>query len=290
METATVIEALNAASARQRRCVLPWPAAGEVAPESTWWTSPELVSLVGTPAWQACDLAARRRLSFYEAAAFFSMNVHNERRLIAGARERRARTADPAVAAYLDHFAREEDEHSAMFGEFCQRYAGRLYPDRSVAFASDVAAAAGEEDFVFFARVLLFEEIVDAFNVAMARDVRLPEIVRAIHRCHHRDEARHLVFGREMVQRLWTAHAPAWPAATRRALGAHLRAFVAATGRELCSADAYRDAGLAEPRALRALAAASPAAAARLNLAVARSAAFFAELGLPLAAAGEVSS
>ena len=278
-----LLATLNRASERQRRTT-PERAADGPTPEreAGWWSPPELISLAGTPAWEAMDGAARRRLSFWETVAFFSMNVHNERRLVAGAIERRDRVEDPEVGAYLDHFVREEQEHTALFETFCARQAGGTFPDRALAFpatADRLGPAAG--DFLFFGRVLLFEDLVDRFNVACALDGRLPDPVRGVHRRHHRDEARHLLFGKEMLRRLWSAHQARWSDATRATLAGQLRGFRLAAWRELFSVDAYRAVGLDRPLELRRAALASPAAADRFRWATTRNLSFIAELGLP---------
>jgi hypothetical protein len=280
-----LLATLSRASERQRQSLLPQGAPSSLVEpdrDGAWWSPPELVSLAGTAAWARMDEGARRRLSFWETVAFFSLNVHNERRLVAGARHQRQRAADPQVAAYLDHFVREEQEHTALFEAFCARHAGGTFADRAVAFPPPAGAAAeGSEDFLFFGRVVLFEDLVDRFNVACARDARLPASVREIHRRHHRDEARHLLFGREMLRRLWSAHRPGWPEATLAALAAQLRQFLAATWRELFSVDAYRAAGLERPLELRRAALASSAAAERLRWAAGRGLHLLEELGLP---------
>ena len=120
---------------------------------------------------------------------------------------------------------------------------------------------------MFFARVLLFEEVVDAINLRTARDPRVAQPVRAIHEYHHRDEARHLAFGREMLRRLWLEHAAAWSARERAATAAHLDGYLASVGRDLCSVDALRAAGLSEPHMLRRVALSSAAHARRLQAA-----------------------
>ena len=36
---------------------------------------------------------------------------------------------------------------------------------------------------------------MDAFDIKMAEDARLPALVQQINRVHHHDEARHIAFG-----------------------------------------------------------------------------------------------
>ena len=58
---------------------LEWPASVDT---SAWNFTPELISLYDTPAWHQLDDSARKRLSFYEAVNFFSLNIHGEKYLI----------------------------------------------------------------------------------------------------------------------------------------------------------------------------------------------------------------
>jgi hypothetical protein len=167
------------------------------------------------------------------------------------------------VAHYIHHFLAEENQHMTWFGGFCRRYAGGIYADRKVALPRSYAP--GEEDLLFFAKVLVFELIVDAFNLRMAKDDRLHPLVREINRRHHEDESRHLAFGRLVVEDLWRRHAPAWPPETRHAIKAYMAAYVDATWREYFNPDVYRDAGLASPYRVARDALVAPAARARID-------------------------
>ena len=52
-----------------------WP---REIPADGWCTSPELVSLYGTPAWDELDEPGRKRLAFHECVSFFSINIRRE--------------------------------------------------------------------------------------------------------------------------------------------------------------------------------------------------------------------
>ncbi len=236
---------------------LAWPAA---LADDAWCMSPELVSLYGTPAWDALDDGGRRRLAFFECVNFFTLNIHGERALMEGI-ARRLYARDLADHAhYLHHFLAEENQHMTWFGGFCQRYAGKLYPDRKLVLPREHAP--GEEDVLFFARALIFELLVDTFNRRMANDDRLHPLVREINRRHHEDESRHLAFGRLLVEDLWRRHAPRWNPATRAAIPAYLAAYLTASWKEYYNPDVYKDAGIADPIrvAREAFAAAAPRA------------------------------
>jgi para-aminobenzoate N-oxygenase AurF len=239
-ETVATLTAASRRKAIDPYAALEWP---RTLDRAHYFMSPELISLHGTETWESLDEPARHRLSFWETVNFFSLNIHGERPLVAGLAARLYRDGSEGVEAYLHHFLDEENDHMVYFGGFCRRYAGKVYPDRKLAFPREYAP--GEEDFLFFAQVLLFEEIVDAYDTACARDERLEPTARRIHLLHHLDESRHLVFGRRYVAELFERHAAAWSAETLARVRSHLAAFLTTTWGEYYNPSVYADAGLA---------------------------------------------
>ncbi|WP_405163142.1 diiron oxygenase [Nocardia sp. NBC_01499] len=219
-----------------------WPTS--VEPEADWFTSPEHVSLYGTPLWDDLDEGGRMRLAFWEAANFYSLNIHGEKTLMNGLASRLYRKDLLNVTDYLHHFLDEENKHSIYFGGFCTRYA-RIYPSHQVQLSAE--RARDVEDFLFFAKTMVFEEIADELNRIQAGDDRLHPLARFINDNHHREETRHLVFGREVVAALWQACAPSWDTETVAAVRAELRDFFLASWREYYNPMVYADAGFAEP-------------------------------------------
>ncbi|MEO8218109.1 MAG: diiron oxygenase [Acidobacteriota bacterium] len=225
---------------------LQFPASVPVGEE--WFTSPELISIHGTPAFDGMDDAQQRKLSFYEAVNFFSLNIHGEKALLEGLARRLYDPELTELSPYLHHFLDEENKHMIYFGTFCSRYGGKVYEDRTIAFHRQYAP--GEESFLFFARVLIFEEIVDYFNRKMARDERLNKVARRINALHHADEARHLVFGRSVVRELFVRFAGQWSAGTLLAVRQHLLGYFRVVWREYYNPEMFKDAGIAHPRQL----------------------------------------
>jgi P-aminobenzoate N-oxygenase AurF len=232
-----------------------WPE--RVDPERDWFSTPEYVSLYGTPVWTELDEPAQRRLAFHEAAGFYSLNIHGEKSLMQGLAARLYRSDLVEVADYLHHFLDEENKHSIYFGGFCTRYA-RVYRSRQLPLGGE-ARSRDVDDFLFFAKTLIFEEIVDRYNWVQARDRRLHPIARFINDNHHREEARHLVFGRCLVTALWNACAPEWSPSTKDEIRDDLGQFLAASWREYYNPDVYADAGLAQPWELAEAAWSAPA-------------------------------
>jgi len=219
-----------------------WP---ESVERPRWFTSPELISMYGTPRWDLLDDAQRKELSFWEAVNFFSLNIHGEKALMEGLAQRLYQPGLEEAAEYLHHFLDEENKHSVWFGTFCMRYAAKVYPDRKVGFPGEFAE--GEEDFLFFARVAIFEEIVDRYNVAMGRDDRLVPVARLINAHHHAEETRHLIFGRRVVEHLWRRHSPSWSDDVIANIRRYLADYLVSTWREYYNPDVYRDAGVDDP-------------------------------------------
>ncbi len=231
---------------RNPYAAIDWP---EKMDRAQWFTSPRFISLNGTPAYEALTEEKRKELSFFEAVNFYSLNIHGERPLCKGIAERLYRPEHRDVSPYLHHFLAEENNHMIYFATFCEKYAGKIYPDRHLAFPRDFAD--GEEDFLFFAHTLIFEEIVEFYNVKMSKDPALEPTARAINLLHHRDEARHLVFGRKLTKHLFQAHAPQWTQEVLAGVRENLSNFILSTWREYYNPDVYRDAGLPSPHDLR---------------------------------------
>lgn len=237
-----------------------WP---DALAADEWCFTPELLSLHGMPEYEALSEPARRRLSFHEAVNFFSLNLHGERMLVAGLASRATAPEWRELASYLAYFRADEERHMASFGEFCRRYAGGMHPARSLAMPR--AYASGEADLLFFAKVLVFEEIVDVYNQRMAADARLSPLVREINRRHHLDERRHLAFGRALVRTLHARRAPSWSPAVVRRVRTTLERHVTACLHDYFSVDVYRAAGFGDPYWLRERAITHPGSQARLR-------------------------
>jgi hypothetical protein len=235
-----------------------WP---ETIEGDHWFTSEDLISLSGTGVYDRLDESRKKKLSFLEAVNFYSLNIHGERALMEGLAHRLYRKNPPEVSAYLHHFLDEENKHMIFFGTFCTRYAGKVYPDRKIVFPREYEP--GEEDFLFFVKVLVFEEIVDVFNVTQSEDANLHTIARQINQMHHQDEMRHLVFGRAIVDELFQKYSPTWKPETLEAIRDYLPDYIRATWKEYYNADVYRDLGLSDPHDVQEKALESPATQAR---------------------------
>jgi len=225
---------------------LEWP---ESLEREQWFMTPELISLHGTEHYDALDENQQQILSFFELINFFSINIHGERMLIEGLAKRLYRKHTETVSPYLHHFLDEENKHMFYFGRFCNLYAGKVYAEKKLPVEREYAD--GEEEFLFFARVMLFEEMVDIYNRRMAKDQQLVPISREINWLHHFEEARHLVFGRRIVEELFETHANGWHPEVRQRIADELAHFLDATWKDFFNPEVYKDAGLQTVYALR---------------------------------------
>src|SRR5207247_3182916 len=140
---------------------------------------------------------------------------------------------------------REETKPMVSILNSCLRFATNIYPDKKMVHPRDYAP--GEEDFLFFAKVLIFEKIVAVYNKRMAADPRLHPTAREINRLHHRDESRHLAFGRRLVKELFDRHSPGWAPEVLSGVREYLGDYIRSTWQEYYNPAVYKDAGLPNP-------------------------------------------
>ncbi|AYN38646.1 AurF domain containing protein [Streptomyces dangxiongensis] len=234
-----------------------WP---ESLPDDMWWMSPELTTTHGTSVAGRLSEKELYALSKFESINFYSLNVHGIRELLIEVTRRIHTKGFETPSEFFHHFIGEENEHMWFFAEFCLRYGGKIY--RQPAGASAEIPKSDVESLLVFARILIFEELVDHFNSRMAVDTGLHETIRAINRIHHQDESRHIAFGRELVTALFTDVKRTATEQELTAIGDYLRRYMTYSFESLFNPHVYRDAGLADPLAVREELLTSPARAA----------------------------
>ncbi|WMX46377.1 diiron oxygenase [Streptomyces roseicoloratus] len=232
-----------------------WP---DRLPEDMWWMSPELTTTHGTEWAEKLTPQQLHTLSKHESINFYSLNVHGIRELLVEVVNRIHTAGFETPSEFFHHFIGEENEHMWFFAEFCLRYGGRIYK-QPAGGAEGTAPSEKIQSLLVFARILIFEELVDHFNAKMAEDERLHETIRGINRIHHQDESRHIAFGRELVGLL---HQDLRETATEQELddvSAYLRRYMKHSFESLYHPQVYRDAGLENPHAVRRALLESPA-------------------------------
>ena len=253
-----------------------WP---EQLQEGAWCMPPELISIYGTPVWDAMDEAQRKRLSLYEICNLFSLVLQGERLLVQGLAHRLYQSGnDKDITGYLHHFLDEENKHMVMFGEFCNRYIGKVYPEKKIALPREFAK--GEEEVVFFCLAMVVEELGDYYNVVIEKDERCDPLVREINKVHHIDEARHLAFGRVYAAELFDRYSPQWSPETLAGFRQWLAGYLKSSWADYYNPTVYRDAGLADSYEIRQAALAHPACIAHRQRAAAKVVDYFVRTGM----------
>src|SRR5436305_2733916 len=219
-----------------------WP---EALPDEQWWMTPDLLTVAGTRF--AAELPEERlqALSKWESIHFYSLNVHGIRELLLEVVKRVQAPGYDEESEFFHHFIGEENEHMCFFATFCWKYGRKIYPNRKLAFSIDEVAP-DVESFLVFSRILIFEEIVDFFNLRMGRDEALHPIIRQVNSIHHQDESRHIAFGREIVKKLFHHVAATQPADQVAEAQDYLKRYLVASIQSLYSPAVYRDVGIAE--------------------------------------------
>ena len=253
-----------------------WP---EALVADAWYMPPDLMSIYGTAAYDALDDGQRRRLSLYELGNFFSLVLQGERPLVQGLVHRLySKSNTPQITEYLHHFVDEENKHMVMFGEFCNRYVGKVYPEKKISLPR--AYAKGEEEVAFFCKVMVVEELGDFYNLEIEKDECVDPLVRELNRVHHIDEARHLAFGRSYLSEVFERFRPGWSDAELAGFRAWLGDYLRASWGDYYNPSMYRDAGLTDSYELRQMAMSHPACSAHRQRASAKLVAYFIKNGL----------
>lgn len=237
---------------------LEWPDALE---GDYWYMAPELMGLYGTKLWDQLSEAQLKRLSFWELVNFFSLIVNGEKLVVEGFTKRLFVETSVDMGEFIHHFVDEENKHIQYFGRFCTQYGRKIYLDENQYLPP------GEDDLVFLAKVMIFEQISDHFNVAMMEDKRLHPLVQQINRLHHFDEARHIAFGKRAV--LATFEAIYGKASPEKLNGMreYLNAFIDSAWESYFNPKVYEDAGIDKAYSVAQLAHRNPVSTARFNAA-----------------------
>jgi hypothetical protein len=223
-----------------------WP---DTLPEQAWWMSPELTTTFGTDVARELSEEQLFALSKFESINFYSLNVHGIRELLIEV-TRRIHTDEFATpSGFFHHFIGEENEHMWFFAEFCQRYGRKIY--KQLRGGAETVPPGNADSLLVFARILIFEEFVDHFNLKMASDGRLDETIRHINRIHHQDESRHIAFGRELVRILFESFRSRATPEELDHVRRYVKRYLSYSFESLYNPQVYRDAGIPKPLDVR---------------------------------------
>lgn len=200
--TAVLADRLLRSSARHSydpEVDLDWEA--EAVP-GLWWMQPERVSLYGTPLWDTLSLEQQIELSRHEVASIASVGLWFEI-LLMQLLLKDVYRSDPRTERthYMLTEIADECRHSTMFGKSIGKFGVPAYgprtPLKRVARVFPlIARGAGA-----YASILIGEEPVDRWQRDMMGDERIQPLVRMTARIHVLEEARHVSFARDEMEK-----------------------------------------------------------------------------------------
>lgn len=241
----------------------------------------ELISIHGTELWESLDEAARLKLSLYECGNLFSLTLQGERPLVAGLSDRLySKRLSEAATEYMHHFIDEENKHMVMFGLFNHKYVGKVYPEKKIVIPGQREYAKGEEEISFYCKVLVVEEVGDYYNIRMMVNDEIEPIAKQISWVHHRDESRHLAFGRQHLQELAAKYIPEWSDEEKARFQTWLVQYLKSSWNDFYNPSMYKDAGLEKPYEVRKMALAHPATKAFREKATKKLSGYFVRAGI----------
>ena len=174
------------------------------APEvpGLWAMQPERMSLYGTKLWDSLSEEQRQELSKHEVASVASVGLWFEIVLMQLLLKDvyRSDPTDPRTHFTLTEIA-DECRHSTMFGRSIGRfgvpaYGPRPHIRRLAKVFPLISRGAGA-----YASILIGEEPVDRWQRAQMNDERIQPMVRMVSRIHVMEEARHVTFAREELEK-----------------------------------------------------------------------------------------
>ncbi|MGF1608807.1 MAG: diiron oxygenase [Kiloniellales bacterium] len=216
---------------------------------SSYWMSPELLSVYDTEFWDELPEEQRNALSKWEMVSFLSLNIHGIKDLLFSVIDLIHTDTFEDASEYFHHFIDEENNHMWFFAEFCRRYAKKMYENKRITLDRNDSVEA--EHFITFSRILIFEKMVAYYNQYMMKDGRLDPILQGINKMHFSEESRHLAMGQEMIRVLGKRVRESDAAPTMAEIRRSLDDYATLCVNSFYNPAAYRDAGIAEPYAFR---------------------------------------
>jgi hypothetical protein len=174
------------------------------APEvpGLWAMQPERMSLYGTRLWDRLSDEQRKELSKHEVASIASVGLWFEIVLMQVLLKDvyRSDPTDPRTHFLLTEIA-DECRHSTMFGRAIgahgvPAYGPRPQIRRLAKIFPLIARGAGA-----YASILIGEEPVDRWQREQMNDSRIQPLIRMVSRIHVLEEARHVTFAREELEK-----------------------------------------------------------------------------------------
>ncbi len=167
-----------------------------------WWMQPERMSLYGTPLWDRLTEEQRITLSQHEIASIASVGLWFELVLMQ-LLLKDAYRSDPTTARthYVLTEVADECRHSTMFGRAIGTFGVPAYGPRASAKKLGHAIPSVLRGAGAYAATLIGEEPIDRWQREMMNDERIQPLVRMVSRIHVVEEARHVTFARDELEK-----------------------------------------------------------------------------------------
>ncbi|MGZ4460846.1 MAG: AurF N-oxygenase family protein [Nocardioidaceae bacterium] len=170
--------------------------------DGKWFMPPERVSLYGTPIWQSWTEEQRIELSRHETASIASVGLWFEI-ILMQLMTRDLYQQDPCSrrTQYALTEIGDECRHSVMFGRAIEKVGVPAYGPTPVVHQLGRGFKAMASGVSAFASILVAEEILDRWQRELMRDERVQPLIRMVSRIHVLEEARHMTFARDEIER-----------------------------------------------------------------------------------------
>jgi hypothetical protein len=167
-----------------------------------WWMQPERMSLYGTDLWDRLSDEQQIELSKHEIASIASVGLWFELVLMQ-LLLKDAYRSDPTSARtrYVLTEVADECRHSTMFGRAIGTFGVPAYGPRTSARKLGRAIPSVLRGAGAYASTLIGEEPVDRWQRDLMNDQRIQPLVRMVSRIHVVEEARHVAFARDELEK-----------------------------------------------------------------------------------------
>lgn len=211
-------------------------------------------SLYGTPLWEGLSERQRAELSMQELGASTASGVWFELILMQGL-TRYAYSADPTShrAQYALTEIADECRHSTMFGKAIDKIDGIVHRPSRFGHRAGKLFGAVVGPTLLFSGAIYVEELADAMQREIMRDESLQPLGRMVSRIHVLEEARHISFAKDELERAWRSHGPL----AREALRWALTGMMLVATEEFLHPKVYTSVGL-DPREAKRVADSNP--------------------------------
>ncbi|NHN54505.1 diiron oxygenase [Calidifontibacter sp. DB0510] len=170
--------------------------------EGRFFMQPERMSLFGTPTWERLTDEQRIEMSRHEVCSIAGVGIWFE--LILMQMVVRDLYDDDPRSERMQYALTElgdECRHSVMFGKFIDRcgvdyHRPPVWMDKLGALFRTIGFGASA-----YAAILVAEELLDRWQRELIKDDRLQPLARMVARIHVLEEARHMTFAREEIER-----------------------------------------------------------------------------------------